>query len=284
MISFLTSIAAIMIPLFLAGMGGMLSDRAGKLNIGLEGLILAGSFTAYASLRAGLPFFPALLTASLAGAMGGALLALVHLKGRANLFISGLALNLLIPSLLTTLSQNLYQTRGVLRLPFSGGLFSAGGLPLFLPLCLVLAAIIPLILGRTQIGLNLSASGVSPALLQLRGSRPERYQAAALAASGLLCGAAGAFLAFRLGAYVPGMSAGRGWTALVIVYLGFRHPAGIAGAALVYALAEGAAILMQGAWNLPVAFLLALPYLIMLLFLILGRFIRFSLKAGEKTL
>lgn len=271
----ISAVIAIVIPIVLAGLGGLISDHGGKLNIALEGLILTGGFAAYAALEATGSILTALAAASFSAALAGAFLGLLHLRGGGNLFIGGLALNLLLPSLITTLSQNIYGTRGVLQIKgFDGGLHSPSGLPLFIPLTLTAGGLTLYALYRTRRGLNLRTAGGEPELLRQRGLSPESYQWSSLAASGFFSGLAGAFLTLRLGAFVPGMSAGRGWIALVIIYLGFRHPLGLLAAAVLYGMAEESAILLQGSLKLPSGITLAAPYLILLLFLILPSLFR----------
>ena len=80
--------------------------------------------------------------------------------------------------------------------------------------------------------------------------------------SGVLAGAAGAEVAIRLGVYLPNISAGRGWIALVTIFLGYRHPFGIVLAALFFALFEGLAGSAQGFLNVPGTVLVGLPYLV----------------------
>ena len=75
---------------------------------------------------------------------------------------------------------------------------------------------------------------------------------------------AGAFLSLRIDAWVPGMSSGRGWIALVIIWLGFRRPMGVLIASYLFALTEIISGQAQGRWNAPASLLLALPYLVAL--------------------
>jgi simple sugar transport system permease protein len=82
--------------------------------------------------------------------------------------------------------------------------------------------------------------------------------------SGLACGAAGALLSIRLGSFVPNMSAGKGWIALVVIYLGLRNPLGVLAGAFFFALAEALSNYAQGALRLPSEAFQAMPYLIAL--------------------
>jgi simple sugar transport system permease protein len=94
------------------------------------------------------------------------------------------------------------------------------------------------------------------------GLSPRKYQMIGILISGFTCGLAGAVLTLNLGAYVPNISSGRGWIALVVIYLGGKTPFGILIAAFVFGLAESASNYAQGFSNIPADFILAFPYII----------------------
>jgi simple sugar transport system permease protein len=275
-------------PILLAGLGGLLSERAGVLNIGLEGLILWSAFFAYAVAASvavlGAPALGIALAVpagALAGALLAALFAYVVLKLEANVFVAGLAINLLASGLVPFFSIAFYGGKGVVREELIGEvprLFDLPGLPffgellfghsVFVYLSWVAAAAVLVGLYRSYVGLHLRTAGSRPELLKLRGRSPSRYQALALVLSGAFAGLAGANLSLRLGAYVPGISGGRGWIALVTVYLGYRNPIGLAIAAFVFGLSESLAVAAQGTLNIPNTLLLGLPYAITVLALL----------------
>jgi simple sugar transport system permease protein len=86
--------------------------------------------------------------------------------------------------------------------------------------------------------------------------------------SGIFCGIGGSFLSLNLGAFVPNMPAGKGWIALVLVFLGGRRPVGLLIAAFVFGLAEALSNYFQGVSGIPADFTLALPYVFTLLAMI----------------
>jgi ABC-type uncharacterized transport system permease subunit len=88
--------------------------------------------------------------------------------------------------------------------------------------------------------------------------------------SGAACGLAGCYLSLGLSAFVPNMSSGRGWIALVAIYLGGKRPLGVAAACFLFALADSFANFAQGFLRIPPDFILALPYAITLLALVVG--------------
>jgi simple sugar transport system permease protein len=91
--------------------------------------------------------------------------------------------------------------------------------------------------------------------------RPDTYRWIAFLVSGFFCGIGGSSLSLSLGAFVPNMTAGKGWIALVVIFLGVRRPLGLIAAAFVYGLAEAFSNYAQGLFNIPVDFILAMPYL-----------------------
>jgi len=251
------AMAAAAVPLTLAALGGLISERAGVLNIALEGCIGAGAFTAALLLRLGLPLSAALVGALAAGALFGGLLAAVHLRLGANLFIAGLGVNLLIPALTGLTSQAIWGHKGIVAIEAP----AVGMVRWLMPLAAILTAVM---MTRSGYGRRLRAAGSSPAFLTERGVSVTRVRASALLLSSGAAALAGAFLSLRIDAWVPGMSSGRGWIALVIIWLGFRRPMGVLIASYLFALTEIISGQAQGRWNAPASLLLALPYLVAL--------------------
>jgi simple sugar transport system permease protein len=250
------------VPLILAGLGGLLTERAGVLNIGLEGMILVGAFGGIL----GANVTGSLAIGFLVGALFGSILSLIwsvaSIELRSNIFIAGLASNLLAAGLIPYLSAFLFGTKGVVRLADPRPLPSLFGLEILFYISLIVAGIVWILIYRTPFGLRLRSAGDGPDALQARGVSPTRYQRIAMAASGLLAGAAGAEISLRLGVYLPNISAGRGWIALVAVFLGYRRPGGVVIAAIVFAFFEVLAGSAQGVLEIPGTVLLGLPYLI----------------------
>lgn len=243
--------------LLLVALGGLLSERGGILNIGLEGMITVGAFVAIASSQAG----GSLWMAAVAGALAGALLSLVFsqfsLRWQANPFIVGLALNLLAAGTVPLMSELLFGTRGSIRM--EGPSVSVAAV---VTLAAVTVVLVHVLLYLSPLGLRLRIAGSQPEWLRAQGVGVGRYQFAGLLGSGLLAGLGGALLALRIGVYLPNLSAGRGWIGLVLVYLGYRTPAGLAVAAIFFGLMEALAVRAQSALGVPPTILLALPYLL----------------------
>jgi general nucleoside transport system permease protein len=265
-------------PLVFAALGGLLTELSGMLNIALEGLILVGAFAAATVAGATHSLLLGVAAGLLASTLVAALFGLVSLKGRANEFIAGLATNLFAAGITVLLSARLFGTKGVLSfdlpplprldIPALSAIPVAGEL-LFRQNVLVYASALAAILvwatiAKTPFGMRLRAAGSSPETVIALGLRPERYRFAAALASGIGCGLAGACLSLGVSAYVPNISSGRGWIALVAIYLGGRKPLGVLVACLLFAAADGFADYAQGFLSVPSDFILAFPYAITL--------------------
>ena len=254
----------LMVPILIAALGGLLTERAGVLNIGLEGLILAGAFAAVAGANASGSFLIGFLCGGVAGLALAAIYSVACIEMRANIFVAGLATNLLAAGIVPYASALLFGTRGVVRLTIPPGFPRIAGVTMMAPIAIALALAVFVGLFETPFGIRLRATGGNPEALVARSLRPDRYRRIAMLASGVFAGVAGAEVALRLGVYLPNISAGRGWIALVAIFLGVRHPLGIVAAAFVFALFESFAGAAQGFTDIPGTLLLGLPYLITL--------------------
>jgi general nucleoside transport system permease protein len=274
-----------MTPFLLAATGGLFTELSGLLNIALEGLMLTGAFFSVVFAAATGSLFLGILLGVLCSLLLALLYAAVTLYLRANPFIAGLATNLFASGFTVVMAFRLYGTKGVIqfpgiprlpvlavpealqRVPVLGDILFGHNVIVYLTWGLVLLS--ALVIYRTPFGLRIRAVGASPRTASALGMDPRRYQLAGILASGLTCGLAGALLTLGLSAFVPEITAGRGWIALVAIYLGNKTPWGIAAACLVFGVAESLSNFAQGVMKVPVDFILALPYLITVAALIL---------------
>ncbi len=252
-------------PLLLAAIGGLLTELAGVLNIALEGMILTGAFTATAVADATGSLLSGTLAAALAGLCTATLFSYTSFRLKGNIFITGLGINILMPALIASFSQKAYGNQGILRLDMNFSLPNLGGLDIFTAGTLITAVLVIIFLYRSYPGITLRASGDQADLLRSRGISPVKVQTLTVLLSGVLSGTAGAALSLRLGAYVPGMSAGKGWIALVAIYLGYRKVPGITAACLLFTAAEAMANKAQGSLHIPSSLILSFPYFFTLL-------------------
>ncbi len=267
------------LPILLAAFGGLASDLAGTLNIALESLILAGAFTTYIVSI----YTQSTLIGIMSGAVVSALIVLVMysiaLKGEANIFVTGLGLNLLIPGIIATVSSLLYGTRGVLRSEaFPRQVSPAVHIPMIFALAVLL--LIWYLISATPLGLRIRSMGLQPHVAQIRGVSPFRTRITALVISGFACGIAGGLLTLSLRSYVPNMSAGKGWIALAAIYLGRRRPWGVLAATALFGTTELLANMAQGIFVLPSALFMAVPYAAAVTALIIQGYITWRHKSN----
>jgi simple sugar transport system permease protein len=211
-------------PLALAAMGGVLSERAGVVNIALEGLIVAGAFV---GVWAGQT---SALTGLFAALGVGALLGLLHAfltqKLRMNHVVSGLGLNLLAAGATRYLALRLFpegiRVAGLSQVPF-------------LLAALLLPFLVLLLLTRTRFGLRLRAVGEDPESARMAGIAPGPPRFVAVTLSGVLAALAGTYLSLADShTFSSNMSAGKGYIALAAVIFGKWNPLGAALGALFF--------------------------------------------------
>lgn len=265
-------------PLALAALGETLVERAGVINLGLEGAIMAGAFGAL--VGAGLAGVGVgFAAAAAAGLVVGAAVALFAVTLRADQIITGTAVTLLALGVTGALYRALYGSAGAaLSLPTSAPVSLPGlstipvvGRALFAQPPVAYAALlaVPALwwwLARTHAGLALRAVGENPDAARSAGISVARVQWGALLAGGAMGGLAGGTLVLaQVGTFAEGMSAGRGFIAVAIVALGRWHSGGTALAALLFGAASALQYLFQAlGLALPYQLFLAVPYLLTL--------------------
>jgi len=241
-------------------MGGVVSERAGVVNIALEAEMLAGCFASVAAAQAtGSPII-GVLAGMLAGALVGLLHAFFTQYLRVAHILSGVALNLAL----------LGFTSYAVRLYPGGSLDTKATVPdaVTTGLAFVVVAAVWFVLNKTALGLRLRAIGENPQAARSAGVNVVGIRYGAVIVSGALAGLGGVALALAgLGAFRQNMTAGRGYVALAAVIFGRWTPLGAAGAALVFALGDALqqALQTDGRLNIPPDFLTLLPYVLTLL-------------------
>jgi ABC-type uncharacterized transport system permease subunit len=275
---FLAATVRTAIPLALASLGELIVERAGLINIGLEGAILAGAFGALvgASLAGvGIGFAAALA----AGLVVAILFALCVIGLRTDQIITGTALTLLSVGATGTLYRTMFGSGGAaLGIPTSAPLALPGlsaipvvGPALFAqpPITYMVYLLAPALawwLSRTHAGLALRAIGERPEAAEAAGIRVDRMRTLAILAGGALGGLAGGTLVLaQAGTFAEGMSAGRGFIAIAIVVLGRWTPLGVAGGALLFGAASALQFAFQAmGWTAPYQLFLVAPYVLTL--------------------
>ena len=273
-------------PLLLAALGGLFSERAGVVNIALEGIMIFGALTAAvvtqqlevvflgANSNASLPWAPwvGVLAAMLVGALIGLIHAVVSIKYRADQVISGTAINLLaigVPAVvLQFLYNNTTDSNAVAnKLPLWGVSDVLSFSPLTY-LAFLLVPVVSYVVYRTPFGLRLRSVGEAPAAAASVGVNVARIRYAAVILSGVLAALAGAYLSIgNLNAFTRNLSANQGFIALAALIFGKWQPLNVLGATLLFGVFQALAIQLGGAKILPSPVVSALPYVITILVL-----------------
>lgn len=275
---FLAATVRTAVPLGLAAFGELLVERAGLINIGLEGAILAGAFGALVGASTwgvGMGF----AGAALAGLLIALLFALCVIWIRADQIIAGTALTLLSVGATGTLYRTLFGSSGAaLGIPTSEPLALPGlsslplvGTALFAqpPITYTAYLVAPALawwLARTHGGLALRAIGERPEAAEAAGIAVDRARVLAILVGGIFGGLAGGTLVLaQAGTFAEGMSAGRGFIAIAIVVLGRWTPHGVAAGALLFGAASALQYAFQAmGWNAPYQLFLVVPYILTL--------------------
>ena len=278
---FLSASVRVATPLLLAGIGEMLAERGGVINLGVEGAMLCGALAAAIGATAG-GVWAGVVASVLAGMGLATIFGLLTVGARANQIITGTAVTLLAVGLTGAIYQAAFGTRGVgLSLPTLAPVAVPGlnripiiGPALFVqPVTTYIALVsVPLswwYLFRTRGGLTLRAVGESPALSRAAGVSPRPVQFTATLVGGAMAGLAGGTLVLaQVGTFAERMTAGRGFIAIAIVVLGRWHPIGVLGAALLFGAATALQFLFQAmGFALPYQLFLMFPYLLTLVLL-----------------
>ena len=272
-------------PILLAGIGETYSERAGILNLGIEGTMFFGAFIGfYAADKSGSLWF-GLGIAILSGVLAGLLMGLMTVTLGVNQHVSGLGITLLLTGLALFLFRLFY---GGLSTPPSIPSFQAinpfKGIPVletigsqYLLTYIAFLAIVPLswwLLYRTSFGLKLRGVGENPEAVDAAGVNVFAMRYAALAIGGGLMAAGGAFLSLaQLGAFTHGIISGRGWVAIAIVIFGNWHPIKVMGGALIFGGTFALQLRLQAmGLQLPVPYetFLALPYIVTIIALVIA--------------
>lgn len=246
-------------PLLLAALGGLYSERSGVINIGLEGLMLAGAFTAAVTTHySGNPWV-GLLAAILAGIAVALIHAVACIRYRADQVVSGTAINILFLGVPALLSGAMFASTGATpQVPKEQLLPYA---PIILAFALVPATW--WVLNRTPFGLRLRAVGENPEAADTAGVNVARIRYAGVLLSGALAAIGGAYLSIgQSSLFTRNMTAGRGFIALAALIFGKWRPVQTMLACLLFGVAEALSIQMQGVSQIPVQFIQIIPYVL----------------------
>ncbi len=257
-------------PLILAAIGGMFSERSGVINIALEGMMLAGAFTAAAvTYEIGDPF-----TGLLAGMGAGLAIAAIHaiacIRYRADQVVTGTAINILMIGVPGFLSGAFFLSSGSTPQIAKENLIPR--VPIFIAFAMVLVAWY--VLYKTPFGLRLRSVGENPEAADAAGVPVARMRYWGVLLSGALAGIGGAYLSIgQSSLFTRNMTSGRGFIALAALIFGKWRPVQTMLACLLFGFTEAITIQMQGVVKLPsgedipVQFIQMVPYLLTIIVL-----------------
>jgi ABC-type uncharacterized transport system permease subunit len=284
------------VPLLLACLAGLYSERAGIFDIGLEGKMLAGAFAGASAAAVSGSAWIGLLVAILTAVF----LALVHgfasITHRGNQIVSGVAINFIAAGSTIILGQAWFQQGGrtpslagparfeaitlpgadaVRDVPVLGLIYSEllSGHSILVYIAFLMVPVTWWVLFRTRFGLRLRAVGENPAAVDTAGISVTWLRYRAVIVTGVLTGVAGAYLAIAQNAgFVKDMTAGKGFIALAALIFAKWKPVPAMFACLLFGFLDAASIRFQGTpWPLigkvPVQFINALPFILTVILL-----------------
>ncbi len=254
-------------PLLFTAMGGLISERSGVMNIGLEGMMLTGAFSAVAGTYWTGNSWVGLVIGVLAAGVAASIHAVWCISFRANQIVAGTAINLIAGGITAFLLQVIWGKAGasdsVHKLPNI-----TSGVSILVPIAFALVPLVHYFLFRTKPGLHVMAAGEDPQAAESVGIDVNRNQYVAVISGGMLAGLGGAFLSIGdLSYFTLDMTAGRGFIALAAVIFGGWAPFGVMGATLLFGASQAIQIQGQATQGFPISsdLLVALPYLLTLI-------------------
>lgn len=263
------NILIISAPLMAATLGALISEHAGSMALFLDGVINLGAFLCFAfTVKLGSPALGISCTVLVCTLFFLAVSRFIEFI-KANSFIASLALNLLCNSLVSLLSSIFFGTRGILTSDLFS--FAPSAMRFYTTLLsFALAALFAFFLFKTKTGLYIRITGSDQDVLTSRGVDVSWNRTISWSVAAGLGAVAGSILSLRLSSFVPNISSGRGWIALLCVFLGKKRLAFVAATVLIFSAAEYFATASAVLQSFNSAVILAFPYIITLALIVLS--------------
>jgi len=251
------------VPLMFTALGESISERAGVLNIGLEGMMLLGAYVGFLGAYYGGSEWVGYLTGMLAGVLASGFMVVLCVWLGLDQIVVGIAITLAGEGITSVLYQSEYSTTEprlgatptnpiplLDRIPVLGksinGQYPLFSQPLIVYLALAFAVLLAWIFRSTNIGLNLRAAGEKPEALDAAGVSVVATRSYAVLATGALTGLGGAYLAIvGTGGFQPFLTQGQGYMAIVIAMLARGKPLGVVAGSLLFGIALSLSTLLQ---------------------------------------
>jgi len=274
---FLEATVRISIPLTLAAMGGLISERSGVFNISLEGMMLFGAFMGVSIAGVTGSPWTGLLIAMMSGAVLGLILCLLCVTLQGDQIVVGIMLNVFALGVTSILFRTMFGLQGqtgaspkiptiaipiLSKIPIIGQAFFTQDVLTYITIMLI--GLLTVLLFHTPFGIRLQAAGGQPFALDAAGISVVRIRYAAVCMGSTLAAMGGAHLTLvQLSFFTDGMTCGRGFIALAAVIFGKWRPAGAFGAALLFGSAEALQLRFQALGvDVPYQLLGTLPYIL----------------------
>jgi simple sugar transport system permease protein len=241
-------------PIALVALGETFSERAGVINVGVEGTAVLGALVAaLVAYFTGNPWV-ALIAALASGGLAGALHAAWCIRFRANHVVSGIGINILVAGLALFITSSVWGWRGTsAAAPTMSTWYITGA-------AFLLVFMFQIFLMNTKWGLRLRVVGEKPEAADTAGIEVHRTRYIYTILNGVLCGLAGAFFFNSVGRFTSGMVGGRGFIGIAAMVVGNYNPVGALGAALLFGFIDALQMRLQS--FIPSQFSIMLPYLL----------------------
>lgn len=284
MTGFLAATIRMMVPILITALGEMISERSGIMNLGIEGIIIVGAFAGfYSAFQTG-----SLLIGFIMGGMAGLLLGIsmgiASVRYQANQIVAGVGIWIFCQGISSFLNRSLFgivdtrptvTTLQQISIPFLSRIPVLGEVlfnqDIFIYLVVLIIPMIEFIFRRTSWGVNIDTVGEHPRAGDAAGLNVGFIRYLCVSIGGFMAGLSGAYLSLGLyGLYTNDLSIGLGWMAIAVVVFGRWRPWGIAGGAAIFGAAKALQFRLQAMnFPLPYQFLLMMPFVVTLLFVVL---------------
>lgn len=276
---FLASVVRMATPLLIAGLGLMVSERAGIMNIGADGIMLIGAFAAYTATFYLGSYWYGMLASMAAGILVTALFAVAAIRFKAQQAVLGAALNILCAGIANVLFRMLFYHSGNLagvvvesfpilpipllsEIPLLGKIFFQHSFIVYLGIFMTFA--IWILMRKTSVGIKIIAVGEHPKAADSLGIKVITTRYLCTLFSGLMIGLSGAYLSIaQSNSFGIDMTVGKGYIALAVVILGKWHPMGVLAGAVLFGAANAVQMSIQNmGGDFPANLIKMLPYII----------------------
>ncbi len=271
------------IPIAFGGLGVIIAEKSGVLNIGCEAEMLMGSFITFYIAQATGNYFTAIIAGGLGGALSALIIAYLSISRKQNQSVVGIITNIFITGLTSYLYRVIYgsttaltsiETLKSLKIPGLSSIPVIGEVlfdqTIIFYVLVVVAIAVYYVLYKLKIGLKLRAVGENPRAAQAGGINVVRYRYIAMICAGFLAGIGGAYLTLGiLGKFTENMSAGRGFIGMAVASLSHWHPVLALFCSLVFGVANALQLRLQAfGIEAPYQFMIMLPYIFTLISLV----------------